>query len=131
MKQPFLASDRAFGLLFGLLLLAVALWPWWQGGPLRLWALLTAAALLAISWRYPTWLAPLNRLWLMIGQLLHRIMSPLIMAVIFGCLFVPVGLWRRLLRRDPLRLRIDPQADSYWLGRDPQEFKPESMKYQF
>ncbi|MBF0159359.1 MAG: hypothetical protein HQL58_07515 [Magnetococcales bacterium] len=131
MSAPFLASDRAFGLLFAAVLLAVSLWPWLHGGEIRLWALLMAVLLLVVSSWYAACLAPLNRFWLGIGRQLHRITNPLIMGLIFGVLFVPVGLWRRLWRRDPLHIRFDAQVESYWMDRDHQDSSVRTMKQQF
>ena len=128
------SSDRAFGLTVGGVLLLIAGFRWiFVGGSAQLTiglgavgAVLVLAGLLA-----PGVLAPLNRLWLKLGLLLHRITNPLIMVLMFYLTLAPVGLLMRAFGKDPLRLRFEPQAKSYWIQREPPGPSPESMKQQF
>ena len=79
----------------------------------------------------PALLAPLNRLWLRLGLFLHKIITPVVMALIFFTTVLPTGLVMRALGKDPLRLRRDPAAASYWIARNPSGLAPETMKNQF
>jgi hypothetical protein len=124
-------SDRSFGFVmagaFALLTLLNAwhegrIWPW-SGG---LAALFLAAALIR-----PAMLNPLNRIWLKFGLLLHRIVNPVIMALLFFGTVLPTGLVMRALGKDLLRLKRQPDADSYWIVRQPPGPSPETMKDQF
>jgi hypothetical protein len=109
----------------------VGLWPLLSGGPVRAWALLIAAAFLLAGFAAPGILAPLNRLWFRFGMALGRIVSPVVMGVIFFGTVMPTGLLMRLFRKDLLRLRFDPAAESYWIPRDPPGPSAESLKQQF
>ncbi|MDX2150924.1 MAG: SxtJ family membrane protein, partial [Bryobacteraceae bacterium] len=63
-------------------------------------------------------LTPLNRLWAKFGLLLHRLVSPVILAILFyGCI-TPIGYLMRLTGKDPLRLRFESDRQSYWIARD-------------
>ena len=124
-------SDRAFGLVFTVVFAIVAGWPLLDGNPLRWWALVPAAGFLAAALIRPALLAPLNRLWTRFGLLLHRVVNPLVMGVMFFLLITPMGLALRLLGKDPMRLRRDPAAASYWIAREPPGPAPETMKQQF
>lgn len=124
-------SERAFGLVFSAVFLIVALWPLMGAGGPRPWALLVAAALFVVSFAAPAWLAPASRLWLRFGELLHRIVSPAILALMFYGVVLPTGLVLRALGKDPLRLRFDRGAASYWIRRDPPGPGPESFRDQF
>lgn len=134
-----MGSERSFGLVFAAVFAIIGLWPTFtlrtlpalHLGAARLWALALAAAFLALAYAAPAVLKPLNRLWFLFGLLLARVMNPIIMGVLFGLVFVPFGIAMRLLGRDLLRLKIDRQARSYWLRRDPPGPTGDSMRNQF
>lgn len=99
---------------------------WWSG------LLLAAAILIALLWLLvPGWLVPLNRAWFRFGLLLGRIVTPLVMGVVFFGVVTPIGLIRRALGNDSLRLDADRNADSYWIRRDPPGPEPEHIRRQF
>ncbi|MBF0285383.1 MAG: hypothetical protein HQL51_13105 [Magnetococcales bacterium] len=124
-------SERSFGLVFTAFFALVGGWPLLHGGVPRLWAGVAAGVFLVLALAWPRGLAPLNRLWFHFGLLLHRVMTPLVMGILFFAVFTPMGVVMRLLGKDPLRLRLDPKASSYWIPRDPPGPAPESMKHQF
>ena len=76
-------------------------------------------------------LAPLNKWWTKLGVLLYRIVSPVVLGLLFYLTVTPIALLLRLLGKDPLRLRRDPDGASYWIDRTPPGPAPESMKNQF
>ena len=125
------ASDRSFGIVFTIVYLIVALWPLLDARAPRGWALALAAAFALATLLRPRLLAPLNRAWTRLGLAMHRVVNPVVLALIFGLTIVPTGLILRLLGKDPLRLRRDPAADSYWISRDPPGPAPDSMQRQF
>src|SRR5215831_8282464 len=125
------SSDRAFGLVFSLLSVCLGVAPLVRGRPVRGWALVVAALFFLAALVQPRALAPLNRMWLKVGLLLHACVSPVVMALIFYTTVTPLGLLRRWLGHDPLRLRWEPDAVTYWIERDPLGLTPESMRRQF
>jgi len=125
------SSDRAFGLVFAAFFTLIAVMPVWRGGAVRLWALAVAAAFLVAALARPRVLAPLNRIWAAVGLFLHRIVSPVALAVMFFGVLTPTGVLMRLFGKDPLRLRIDRAAASYWIVRTPPGPTGESLKNQF
>lgn len=124
-------SERGFAIVFTVVFVLVGLWPLLSGGPVRAWALLIAAAFLLAGFAAPGILAPLNRLWFRFGMALGRIVSPIVMGILFFGTVMPTGLLMRLFRKDLLRLRFDPAAESYWIRRDPPGPSAESLKQQF
>ena len=124
-------SDRGFGIVFAFVFAAVGLFPLLDGGPPRGWALGVAGTFLAVAFVRPALLAPLNRVWFKFGLLLQRVVNPLVMAVIYFGVATPTSLVMRALGKDPLRLEYDPDAQSYWIHRDPPGPARESMKNQF
>jgi len=125
------ASDRSFGVVFAVVFALIAFFPLLGGHGPRWWALLIAAAFAALAFIRPALLAPLNRVWMAFGKLLHKFVSPLILGLLFLIAVVPTSLWLRLRGTDPLRLKRDPSAPSYWLPRDPPGPARASFKNQF
>ena len=124
-------SDRSFGIVMAAALAILALLNGWHNGHLWPWTGGLAGLFLAAALFYPAVLNPLNRLWLKLGLLLHKIVNPIIMAVVFFGAVLPTGLVMRALGKDPLRLKRQPEANSYWIERRPPGPTPESMKDQF
>lgn len=130
-EQPQGSTDRAFGLTFAVVLALLAAWSWWQESAFAPFWLAGAAAFLAAALAWPRVLAPLNRAWYRFGMLLHRLVSPLIMAFLFFALVAPIGLLMRALGHDLLRLKWDRAAHSYWIARTPPGPPAKSMHRQF
>ena len=124
-------SERAFGIVFSSVFSIIGLWPLIDGSAPRFWALALGALFLAAALVAPGVLAPLNRLWFRFGMLLHRIASPLAMALLFYLTVTPTALILRLAGKDPLRLKFDRAAKSYWIARTPPGPAPESLRNQF
>ena len=121
-------SPRGFGFLAATVFAAFGAWPM-LGGAAPKWTLLAlAAALAAVALARPQWLAPANRVWMAFGRILHRIMSPIIITLIYFVVITPTGLLMRAFGKDPLRLKWDAEADTYWL---PRTEESESMHRQF
>jgi hypothetical protein len=79
----------------------------------------------------PARLAPLNRAWTRLGLILFKVVNPVVLGLIYLTTVVPIGLFMRLLGRDLLSLKIDRQAASYWVVREPPGPAPETMIHQF
>lgn len=122
-------SDRGFGYVFAVVFALIALWPLTGDGGVRLWAMVISGGFIAVALIKPVLLKPLNRLWFRFGMLLHRIINPIIMGLLFYVTIMPIGLIMRLFGKDFLRLRIDKSAESYWIKREP--IQPDSMRNQF
>jgi len=125
------SSNRVFGLVFAAFFLLVGFAPVLRGRPARSSALAIAALFFAISLAAPALLQPLNVLWSRIGMVLQKVTNPLVMGLLFFSTLAPIGFLMRLVKHDPLRLRWDRHASSYWIIRTPPGPQPESMKDQF
>jgi hypothetical protein len=123
-------SDRTFGLVMAGALALVALLNGWHHGRMWPWeAALAALFLLAALFR-PALLHPLNRLWMKLGLLLHKIVNPIVMGLLFYGTIWPTGAIMRMRGRDLLRLKREPASDTYWIARPPGPL-PETMRDQF
>jgi len=119
------SSNRAFGFTFAIVFTILALWPLVRGRSMRGWALMVAAVFFLAALALPRVLAPLSRLWLRFGLVLHACISPIFTTV------TPIGLVRRLLGQDPLQLRFARDAVTYWIERHPPGPPPDTMPRQF
>ena len=124
-------SDRAFGLTLAAVFAFVGVVRLALGHSYATWWLGAAVAMLALALTWPATLAPLNRLWLRLGLVLYKVVNPLVMGLVFFTTVVPIGLLMRALGKDPLRLRREPTAASYWIVREPPGPEPDTMKHQF
>jgi saxitoxin biosynthesis operon SxtJ-like protein len=117
--KPALPSDRSFGWTFTTLFLLVGAYGVWRDRADYHWVLALAALTAAVTVARPVWLSPFKRAWARFGDLLHRVVSPVVLGVMFFCIFTPVGWAMRLAGRDAMKRRFEPTAPSYWIGRDP------------
>jgi len=126
-----MGSERSFGIVFAVVFLIIGLWPLKNGLDPRMWALIIAGLFLAIAFIMPKILAPLNKLWFKFGLLLHKIISPIVMGILFFLTVTPIGIIMRLLGKDLLNQKLDKEADSYWIPIDPEKAAQASMRHQF
>ncbi|MGH8581868.1 MAG: hypothetical protein ACREWG_03585 [Gammaproteobacteria bacterium] len=127
-----LGSNRTFGLAFGVLFAILGLWPLFRQTGSPNWALIAlSTAIVAVALRRPHWLKPLNLGWFKLGLALNRIAGPVIMATLFFGAVVPLGWYLRRKGEDLLRLKMNSEALTYWIEREPLSPAPDSMKKQF
>jgi len=117
--------------VFAIVFALIGLSPLFVGRAIRFWSLAVCAIFLVCALVFPSVLAPLNRVWLRFGLLLHKIVSPVVLGIMFYLVITPIGLLMRALGKDPLRLKFDKQSNSYWIERVPPGPTPESLKDQF
>lgn len=126
-----LPSLRNFGLTFTCVFAIIGLMHVPFGGDVRLWALAVAACFLIVTFTRPQLLTPLNRLWFRFGMLLHKVMNPLIMGIIYYGLLVPMALVMRASGKRFLALARQQDAKTYWIDRDPPGPSPSSIQQQY
>ena len=122
-----ISSNRSFGIVFFVVFLLIALYPFTYGGEIRIWSAMTSLTFLVLGLLNSKFLTPLNKLWFRFGIFLGKIISPVIMGIIFFLVVTPIGLIMRLLGKDVLNLKYS-ENESYWIEKDGPESK---MKNQF
>ena len=127
MDEIKIGSNRSFGIVFFVVFLLIALYPFTYGGELRIWSLIFSIILLILGFFNSKILAPLNKIWFKFGIFLGKIISPLIMGIIFFLVVTPIGLITRLLGKDLLNLKYNKNK-SYWIEKSAPKSK---MKNQF
>ena len=122
-----ISSNRSFGILFCILFAIIAFWPIINGNPLRLWPIPISVIFLILGLLNSKLLNPLNVVWVKFGELLGRIIAPVVMAIIYFIIVTPIGLFMRLIGKDLLNIKFS-KTNTYWIKR---EKKISSMKKQF
>jgi hypothetical protein len=124
-------SNRSFGITFAVVFAIIGLFPLVHGGQIRLWALACAAIFAGIAFVWPGVLAPLNRVWFRFGMLLHKIVNPVILGLMFFVIITPLALLIRLFGGKLMALDFDKSQASYWVRRAPPGPEPQSIRNQF
>ena len=122
-----IGSNRSFGIVFSIVFFLIASYPLTQGGELRIWSLIICLIFLILGSINSKILTPLNKLWFKFGVFLGKIVSPIIMGIIFFLVVTPIGLIMRVFGKDVLNLKFD-KAKSYWIEKSGPKSK---MKNQF
>ena len=128
-QVPEIGSDRSFGLVMSVACLVIAGLALWAGSTnWFLWAIAGLAfGCTALVW--PSVLNPLNHAWFRLGLVLHKIMHPLVLDLIFFLVITPIGLLMRLSGKRPLELKFRRTATSYWARRDKAQPGPMANQY--
>ena len=124
MNTALMPSDRKFGWTFAALFFLV-------GALAHPWMMAVGAVLAVITLTRAHWLAPIKHQWMRFGELLNKIVSPVVMAAIFFVVFTPVAFLMRLAGRDALARSYEPASPTYWKRRDPPGPSDDSFKNLF
>ena len=125
-KKIKVSSNKSFGIVFFIFFIAVAFYPLVNNEEYRLWALIISLVFLILGLINSSVLTPLNLLWFKFGMLLGRIVSPIIMALVFFGVVTPTGLLMKFFQKDLLKLKKKDKK-SYWIERKSKS----EMKNQF
>jgi len=119
-------DNITFGILFFFLFFIIGLYPLKSDGAIRIWSVIFSLVFLIITIIRPNLFTFLNKLWIKFGILLGKIVSPIVMGLVFFFVVTPIGVFVRILKKDVMGLKRG--ASSYWINR---EDKLQSMKKQF
>ena len=106
-------SNRSFGIVFFIVFILIAIYPLTYYGEIRIWSLIISLTFLVLALLNSKILTPFNKLWFKFGIILGKIISPVIMGLIYFFIVTPIGLTMRLLRKDILNLKYNKNK-SYW-----------------
>src|SRR5210317_313911 len=122
-----ISSNRSFGIVFFVVFLLIAIYPLTDGDEIRIWSLIISSIFLILGALNSKILTPFNKLWFKLGIFLGKIVSPLVMGVIFFFVVTPTSIIMRILGKDPLNLKYNSNK-SYWIEKNGTKSK---MKNQF
>ena len=119
-------NNITFGILFFIFFLIVGLYPLISNEPIRIWSIIVSLVFLTVTIIKPNLFTFLNKLWIKFGILLGKIISPIVMGLVFFFVVTPIGIFVKIIKKDVMGLNRG--AFSYWITR---EDKIQSMKKQF
>ncbi len=110
------SNNRSFGILFCIVFLLIAIWPLISSSSVRYWALVLSVTFLILGIINSKLLSPLKVYWIKLGEILGKVIAPLVMSLVFFIILTPIGLILRLFGKDLLKLKKNKKS-SYWLSR--------------
>ena len=122
-----IGSNKSFGIVFFVVFLLIAIYPLINNGELRIWSLIIAIIFFVLGLINSKVLSPFNKLWFKFGLLLGKIVSPLIMGIIFFFVVTPTAFIMRIIGKDILNLKFNNKK-TYWIEKTGPKSK---MKNQF
>ena len=111
------SSNRSFGILFFLVFLGFGLWPLTKEMSPNIYLIIISVIFLTLGLLNSKLLSPLNEIWIKFGEILGRIIAPLIMALVYFLILTPISLLVRAFGKDLLGLKYLKQQNSYWIKR--------------
>ena len=127
-KKEKLPSNRNFGLVFFVFFLIIGLWPLLGTNEIRYWSIFFSIIFFLLVITNSKLLNPLNKIWFNFGILLGKMISPLVMGIIFFLVVTPIGVIMRVFGKDILSLKYNKKNKSYWIEKNGPKSK---MKNQF
>ena len=122
-----IGSNRSFGVVFFIVFLIIGLYPLINSNDIRIWSVLISSIFLVLGLVNSQLLTPLNKIWFKFGIFLGKIISPIVMGIIFFFVVTPTGILMRLFQKDLLNLKFN-KKNSYWIEKTGPKSK---MKNQF
>ena len=106
---------REFGLTTGAAIVAIfgLFFPWMLDLDWPVWPWVIAAPLWSLALIHPLWLRWIYRAWMRFGLLASRVMTPLVLGIVFFVIITPMAMVMRLLGKDPMQRALDPNRKSY------------------
>ncbi len=111
------SSNRSFGILFFLVFFGFGLWPLTKELSPNIYLIIISVVFLVLGLLNSKLLSPLNEIWIKFGEILGRIIAPLIMALVYFLILTPISLLVRAFGKDLLGLKYSKQQNSYWIKR--------------
>ena len=127
MKKKSVISNKSFGLLFFIVFFLYGIWPIFSLNEIRIWSLIVSVIFLVLGLLNSKILTPFNKLWLKFGELLGKIVSPMVMFFVYFIFITPLAVIIRLFGKDLLKTKFSKSL-SYWIKR---KKNIGSMKKQF
>ena len=109
-----IGTNKSFGIVFFIVFLFISIYPLLNNGELRIWSLIIAMIFLVLGLINSKFLTPLNKLWFKFGLLLGKVVSPLIMGIIFFLVVTPIALIMKIIGKDLLNLKFNKDK-TYWI----------------
>lgn len=109
-------KNKSFGILLFFVFIIISLWPLFSKNEIRIWSLVIAVIFLMLAIFSPKFLSPFTKLWIKLGELIGRFISPIIIGIIYFSILTPIGLLMKMFKKDLLNLKFS-KNQTYWVKR--------------
>ena len=110
------STEKNFGIIFSALFFLIGLWPLLNAAEIRIWSIIIAVIFLVLAFLKPKLLKPLNHNWIKLGEIIGKVIAPIVMALVFFIIVTPISFLVRVLGKDLLKLKFS-KNNSYWIKR--------------
>ena len=109
-------SNKNFGVTFFLVFLIVSIIFYFYNFSFFYYTttILIGLIFLIISFSKPKILQPLNLIWYKFSILLSKIITPIIMLILYTIMFIPIGFYKKIFTKNYLGIKFEKNKDSYW-----------------
>ena len=111
------SSNRSFGILFFLVFLGFGLCPLTKEMSPKIYLIIISVIFLILGLLNSKLLSPLNNLWIKFGEILGKVIAPIVMAVVYFLILTPISLLVRLFGKDLIEMKFNNNVKSYWIKR--------------
>ena len=111
------SSNKSFGILFFLVFLGFGLWPLTKDMSPNIYLITISVIFLILGLLNSKLLSPLNNLWIKFGEILGKVIAPIVMAVVYFLILTPISLLVRLFGKDLIKMKFNNNIKSYWIKR--------------
>ena len=109
-------NNKSFGILFFIVFFLIAIWPIIDSGSIRIWSIVLSLVFLILGILNSKILSPLKSLWIKLGEVLGKIIAPIVMGFIYFLIITRIGILMRLIGKDLLGIKYS-KNNSYWIKR--------------
>ena len=111
------STEKNFGIVFSALFFLIGLWPLLNAAEIRIWSIIIAVIFLVLAFLKPKLLKPLNHNWIKLGEIIGKVIAPIVMALVFFIIVTPISFLVRVLGKDLLKLKF-LKNNTYWIERE-------------
>ena len=112
-----ISSNKSFGIVFFVVFLIIAIYPLTHSEDIRLWSVIISIIFLVLGLLNSKLLSPLNNLWIKFGEILGKVIAPIVMAIVYFLILTPISLLVRLFGKDLIEMKFNNNIKSYWIKR--------------
>ncbi len=121
------SSNKSFGIVFFIFFLIISIYPLFKNENIIIWSLIFSLIFLFLGLLNSRILTPLNILWFKFGILIGKLVSPIVMGIIFYGIVTPTSIIMKLFGKNLLDLKKSNKK-SYWIEKSKVKSK---MRNQF
>lgn len=114
LKNIKISSNKSFGIVFFIFFLLVSIFPLFNDENIRIWALVVAIIFLILGLLNSSVLSSFNKIWFKFGILLGKLISPIVMGLVFFIMVTPTSFIMKIFGKNLLNLKKNNKK-SYWI----------------